>query len=108
MLSAAARRLMLRPASDQKRSGAGFLLCDARPPRHAAALEPQLFASVKLHGCLESWARVVRTPLSQGQFENVVHGALKTYDLPDLLKTLPKQKVTWSDPVDALGQPLGQ
>jgi cephalosporin-C deacetylase-like acetyl esterase len=73
---------------------------------HAAALEPQLFASVKLYGCLESWASVVRTPLSQGQFDSVVHDALKTYDLPDLLKTLPKQKVTWSDPVDALGRPL--
>lgn len=73
---------------------------------HAAALEPELFASVKLHGCLESWASVVRTPLATGQFENVVHGALKTYDLPDLLRTLPKEKVTWSDPVDALGRPL--
>ncbi|MHC4176297.1 MAG: alpha/beta hydrolase family protein [Planctomycetota bacterium] len=73
---------------------------------HAAALEPQWFASVRLYGCLESWASVVRTPPSTGQFENVVHGALKTYDLPDLLKTLPKKKVTWSDPVDALGRPL--
>jgi hypothetical protein len=73
---------------------------------HAAALEPQLFASVKLHGCLESWAGVVHTPLSIGQYDNVVHGALKTYDLSDLLKTLPKEKVTWSDPVGAQGQPL--
>jgi len=73
---------------------------------HAAALEPQLFASVALRGCLESWSSVVRTPLSVGQFENVIHGALKTYDLPDLLSTLPKDKVTWSDPADPLGRPL--
>lgn len=73
---------------------------------HAAALEPQLFASIEISGCLESWNSIVRTPLSVGQFENVVHGALKTYDLPDLLMTLPKQKVTWSDPVDAMGRPL--
>ena len=73
---------------------------------HAAALESSLFASVTLSGCLESWSSVVRTPLSPGQFDNVVHGALKTYDLPDLLKSLPKKKVTWSDPVDPLGQPL--
>jgi dienelactone hydrolase len=72
---------------------------------HAAALEPELFASIELRGCLESWDSVVRTPLSIGQFENVVHGALKTYDLPDLLSTLPKDKVTWSDPVDPLGRP---
>jgi cephalosporin-C deacetylase-like acetyl esterase len=75
------------------------------PALHAAALEPQLFASVTLHNCLESWTRVVQTPLSRNQFINVVHGALRTYDLPDLLATLPKEKVTWSDPLDALEQP---
>ncbi len=44
--------------------------------------------------------------MSVGQFENVVHGALKTYDLPDLLGTLPKDKITFGSPCDALGQPL--
>ena len=75
------------------------------PALHAAALEPGLFASVDLRNCLVSWSNVVRTPMAVGQFENVVHGALKTYDLPDLLRTLPKGKVTWSDPLDALGRP---
>lgn len=75
---------------------------------HAAALEPQRFASVRPDRCLVSWASVVRTPLSTGQFENVVHRALKTYDLPDLLATLPEKGVTWTNPVDPLGKPLGQ
>jgi len=72
---------------------------------HAAALEPQLFASVSLKNCLISWANVVRTPMAVNQFENVVHGALKTYDLPDLLTTLPEGQVTVVEPFDALEQP---
>ncbi len=75
------------------------------PALHAAALEPRLFASVSLKNCLVSWSNVVRTPMAAGQFENVVHGALRVYDLPDLLGTLPSDKVTWTDPLDALGRP---
>jgi hypothetical protein len=78
------------------------------PALHAAALEPRLFASVTLKRCLISWSNVVHTPMAAGQFENVVHGALKTYDLPDLLGTLPKKKVTWSEPLDALGKPAAK
>ncbi len=74
---------------------------------HAAALEPQLFASVSLKNGLISWADVVRTPMAVNQFENVVHGALKTYDLPDLLATLPKSKVAVVEPLDARERPIG-
>jgi len=76
------------------------------PALHAVALEPQLFDSLKLQKSLASWHDVVHTPLARNQFANVVHGALKTYDLPDLLATLPPKKVTVLDPVDALGQPI--
>ncbi len=69
---------------------------------HAAALEPDWFASVTLKGCLRSWSDVVRTPQAKNQWINVVHGALRVYDLPDLLATLPKEKVTVIEPVDAL------
>lgn len=75
---------------------------------HAGALEPQLFASISLRNCLVSWSNVVRSPMAVDQLDNVVHGALKTYDLPDLLRTLPKEKVTWSDPLDALGRPAAE
>ena len=78
------------------------------PALHAAALEPQLFASVTLKNCLVSWSNVVQTPLAVNQFVNVVHGALKTYDLPDLLVgTLPKEKVAVIEALDALDQPIG-
>ena len=45
--------------------------------------------------------------MAVNQFENVVHGALKTYDLPDLLATLPKSKVTVVEPLDARELPIG-
>jgi dienelactone hydrolase len=76
------------------------------PALHAAALEPELFASVSLRNCLESWSSVLRTPMATNQFENVVHGALRTYDLPDLLGTLPKQKVTVAEPFGPTEQPV--
>lgn len=77
------------------------------PALHAAALEPQLFASVTLKNCLVSWSDVIKTPLAVNQFVNAVFGALKVYDLPDLLGTLPKDKVKFIDPVDAMGKPVG-
>jgi len=71
---------------------------------HAAALEPERFASLTLKVCLRSWSDVVRTPQARNQWINVVHGALRVYDLPDLLATLPKDKVKVIEPLDALGQ----
>ena len=68
---------------------------------HAAALEPDRFASLTLKQSVRSWSSVVRTPMAENQFVNVVHGALKTYDLPDLLATLPKETVTIEEPYDA-------
>jgi hypothetical protein len=85
-----------------ERSNRVHMICVGRvgpPALHAAALEPNLFASVSLRRCLPSWASVLRTPMATNQFENVVHGALKTYDLPDLLATLPDEKVTFTEPL---------
>jgi len=75
------------------------------PALHAAALQPELFESVSFKRCLISWASVVRTPMAKNQYVNVVHGALRTYDLADLLATLPKEKVTFVEPLDALERP---
>lgn len=61
---------------------------------HAAALEPALFATVTLRGGLTSWSEVVRSPLAPHPLANVVHGALRVYDLSDLAATLPKEKLT--------------
>jgi len=80
---------------------------EAGPPAlHAAALEPELFASVRLERCLVSWSNVVCTPITKNQLINVVHRALRTYDLPDLLATLSAEKTTVVQPLKADGTPV--
>ena len=119
------KKLLAAPAVQFK--GSGFYLTDYgrrnQPPNrvhlisvgrvgppalHAAALEPQLFASVTLKRCVTSWSDVVQTPHAVQQLVNVVHGALKTYDLPDLLATLPKEKVKVYEPYDAMEKPAAR
>ncbi|MDZ7620823.1 MAG: hypothetical protein U1E05_27790, partial [Patescibacteria group bacterium] len=75
---------------------------------HAAALEPDLFATAVFRNCLVSWSNVVNTPLSRNQSANLVHGALEAYDLPNLLATLPADKVQFLDPLDAAEEPLAK
>jgi pimeloyl-ACP methyl ester carboxylesterase len=75
------------------------------PALHAAALEQDLFASLTLEQSLASWSNVVHTPVTQNQWTNLVHGALRVYDLPDLVAAVPVEKVTVSEPLDAAGNP---
>ncbi len=51
---------------------------------HAAALAPDLFASVTFEDDLESWTGLLGQQVTHNQFINTVHGALLVYDLPDL------------------------
>jgi dienelactone hydrolase len=67
---------------------------------HAAALESPLFDTLKLVRSLTSWTDVLRHPEAPRQLVNVVHGALRSYDLPDLLRSLPTEKVTLEAPLD--------
>lgn len=69
------------------------------PALHAAALEPELFASVTLRRTASSWAKVVSTPAAPAQLVTAVHGALTSYDLPDLLSTPGTVEVIVEDPV---------
>jgi hypothetical protein len=73
------------------------------PALHAAALEPDLFESVKLSGTLNSWVSVIQAKPAINQLINTVQGALKVYDLPDLAATL-GAKLTIENPVDAQGK----
>ena len=75
------------------------------PALHAAALEPELFASAELTNCLGSWSDVVHTPLAKNQFVNVVHGALVKYDLADLIEAVPEGKISVADPLNAMEEP---
>jgi hypothetical protein len=74
---------------------------------HAAALEPNLFWSVRIERSVGSWSDVVRTPVTRGQLNNAIHGALRVYDLPDLVATL-GAKCTIVDPINAAGEPVGR
>jgi hypothetical protein len=68
------------------------------PALHAAALEPGVFASVKLVRSLRSWSELVRTFGTANHRVNAVHGALNLYDLPDLVASL-GDKVKEVDPI---------
>ncbi len=59
------------------------------PALHAAALEPDLFQSLRLSSTLlHAWSAVIHTRLARLPISQVVHGALSDYDLPDLAATL--------------------
>jgi dienelactone hydrolase len=76
----------------------------AVPALHAAALEPDLFGSVKAVRMLVSWSNVIESGISHNQLVNAVHGALTTYDLPDLAGTL-GPALTIEQPLNAMGEP---
>jgi hypothetical protein len=74
---------------------------------HAAALEPRIKA-VTLEESLISWSDVVTTPITSNQLTNVVPGALKVYDLPDLATALAPRPLTIRRAVDATGKAVTQ
>lgn len=104
----AARHLAGTTASAKQRGGkspAVILVAVAHagvPALHAAALEPELFESVRLRRALASWGHVLRSRRPADQLQNTVHAALTTYDLGDLAATLGK-KLLLTQPVDAEG-----
>jgi len=64
----------------------------AIPALHAAALGDE-FRTVTLRQMLPSWEAIVRTPETFNQAVNIVHGALRHYDLPDLVKLAGPERV---------------
>lgn len=74
------------------------------PALHAAALESQLFDSVRLVRGLAAWSNIIERGRSRGQLVNIVHEALGRYDLPDLAAAL-GDRLTIEEPLNALGEP---
>ena len=64
---------------------------------HAAALQPQLFATVTVRNAPRDWASVVRQKSPGGQLDSTVHGALHVYDLPDLVRLIGSDRVNFED-----------
>ena len=77
------------------------------PALHAAALESEMFESIKLVRGLVSWSNVIELGRSQNQLVNTVHGALTVYDLPNLAATL-GAKLTIEEPLNALDEPINK
>jgi hypothetical protein len=61
---------------------------------------------VTLRKMIASWESVAAASETFDQVVNVVHGALKHYDLPDLVGLVGREKVTLADPVDVMGRSL--
>ena len=64
---------------------------------HAAAFHPERFASVTLRKTPRDWSSIVGQQPPAGQLDSVVHGALTTYDLPDLVRLAGEDKVRFED-----------
>ncbi|MBI2480283.1 MAG: acetylxylan esterase [Planctomycetia bacterium] len=62
---------------------------------HAAALRPELFASVTLRGTPRDWSSIVKQSVPSGQLDSALHGALEDYDLPDLVRLIGEDKVRY-------------
>ena len=78
----------------------------AIPALHAAALEPQLFSSVRLRRMIPSWVDVVKATETSNQLINTIHGVLSSYDLPDLVTLYGQTNMTVEDPADVRSQPV--
>jgi len=81
----------------------------AIPALHAAALQSDSaleFSTVTLRGMVPSWEHVVAESEHINQLVNAVHGALRHYDLPDLINLAGRERVKVEAPVDGLGNPI--
>ncbi|MDE0578214.1 MAG: hypothetical protein OSB39_14805, partial [Opitutales bacterium] len=56
----------------------------AVPTLHAVALETDLFNQLELFDRRISWTAMLKESQPKRCFEDVIHGALQAYDLPDL------------------------
>lgn len=81
------------PQSDQADVHVIALGSAGLPALHAVALEPALFQRLELTGALASWSAYLAHPDTRGQMVNSVHGALRVYDLPDLVASFPGKVV---------------
>lgn len=62
---------------------------------HAAALRPDLFTTVTVRNTPRDWAALIRDAPSEQQLSSIVPGALTTYDIPDLVRLIGEDRVTW-------------
>jgi pimeloyl-ACP methyl ester carboxylesterase len=74
---------------------------------HAALIDARIRA-LTLEDMVISWTAVAKTAITINQLSNVVPGALKFYDLPDLAATLTPRPLTIVSPRDPVGAAVPQ
>jgi dienelactone hydrolase len=94
----------------ERGDGIGFHLVGVGPAGpimlHAALLDDQgLVKEITVERSLSSWEDLVKQGVSRGQLGNVVPGALRVYDLPELAARLAPRPVHVEKPVNASGAP---
>ena len=72
------------------------------PLLFAAAFDSRL-QSIEVEGMLLSYRSIVNSPLHRHVYENVLPGAIRFFDLPDLVSALGR-RVLVRNPVDAMGE----
>jgi hypothetical protein len=72
---------------------------------YAAVLDRRI-RGVALEGLLVSYDWVVRHQIHRQIFEDVVPGALKSFDLPDMVSSLAPRSVWIVNAVNGLGHPM--
>ncbi len=78
----------------------------AIPALHAAALHGSDYRSVTLRQMIPSWEAVAGAGETFDQAVNVVHGALRHYDLADLIEIVGREKIRLEQPVDVMGKAM--
>jgi len=74
---------------------------------HAALLDPRI-RRLTLEEMVISWSQVAKTPITVNQLTNVVPGALRVYDLPDLAVALAPRPLAIRFSTDPAGKPVSR
>lgn len=75
------------------------------PMLYAGVFEPRI-QSLELEGMIPSYFAIVDSKLHRNMFEQVVPGAIRHYDLQDLVKAVSPRKVNVTGSVDAMGMAI--
>jgi cephalosporin-C deacetylase-like acetyl esterase len=75
------------------------------PALYAAALDHRI-SSATLDGVLLNYEDAVRRRIHRRVFEHIVVGALRYFDLPDLIRLASPRKIIVKSKIDALGNPI--
>jgi hypothetical protein len=78
----------------------------AIPALHAAALEPDAFTKITLRRMITSYESLAGAEETFDQTVNMIHGVLRHYDLPDLIRLIGNERVRIEEPVNGMGHPV--